>query len=164
MGTTSQADGVGETHWRDRLSVLTSGDAYLPPVVHRLSLGALEHWEPGRVRKVWELDPELLNPEGFLFGGYYGVLADQVGNFAAMTVMSNEEVLRTAQLDLDYFRPIGEGPVTLTGRVTNKSSRLLHTEVDYVLPDGRLAAKARVVFSLRPVNQSPIVGPKPPEE
>ncbi|MGD1933656.1 MAG: PaaI family thioesterase [Candidatus Phaeomarinobacter sp.] len=136
----------------------------MPPFVRRLSLGALESWEPGQVHKVWELDPDLLNPEGFLFGGYYGVLADQVGNFAAMTVMSNEELLRTTQLELDYFRSIGEGPVTLTGRVTNKSSKLLHTEVDYVLPDGRLAAKARVVFSLRPVNQSPIIGPKPPEE
>lgn len=164
MASTSHLDPSQSTHWRDRLSVLTSGDAHLPPVVRKLSLGALEEWQPGSVRKVWELDPELLNAEGFLFGGYYGVLADQVGTFTAMTVLTNQEVMRTTSLEVDYFRPIGEGPVTLNGRVTNKSSSLLHVDVDYVLPDERLAARARVVFALRSVSHMPIVGPKPPAE
>jgi len=160
MGTTSHSDAGGEagggggvdapgaTHWHDRLSVLTKPDPYLPPVVQKLSLGALEHWEPGLVRKVWELEPNLLNPEGFLFGGYYGVLADQVGTFSAMTMLSNDELMRTSSLEVDYFRPVGEGPLTLTGRVTNKSANLLHADVDFMLPDGRLAARARVVFAL----------------
>lgn len=156
MGTTSHSGasdaGVGDTHWRQRLTDLTGGNAMLPPVVQRLSLGALAEWEPGFVRKEWPLDPELLNPEGFLFGGYYGVLADQVGTFAAMTVLSNDEMMRTTSLELDYFRPIGDGPLILEGRVSNKSSSLLHTEVDFILPDSRKAARARVVFALRRIS------------
>ncbi len=147
MQTTSHT-----SHWQERLSALTSGEAQLPPVAQRLSLGALEHWEPGFVRKVWALEPELLNPEGFLFGGYYGVLADQVATFAAMTVLDNAQMMRTASLNVDYFRPIGAGPLTLTGKVTNTSSSLLHADVEFIGPDGKVAARAQAVFALRRVS------------
>ncbi|GAA6156732.1 hypothetical protein NBRC116588_22050 [Pyruvatibacter sp. HU-CL02332] len=149
MPTTSHASDASDTHWRDRLSYLTSGDVDLPLLVQKLSLGGLEHWEPGHVRKVWALEPDFLNAEGFLFGGYYGVLADQVATFAAMTVLGDEEVMRTASLHVDYYRPTAKGPLTLTGNVTNKSSSLLHVEIDFMRPDGKLAARAQAVFALR---------------
>lgn len=152
MPTTSHPSDASDNHWRDRLAYLTSGDVELPELVQKLSLGGLEHWEPGHVRKVWVLEPGFLNAEGFLFGGYYGVLADQVATFAAMTVLGNQEVMRTASLHVDYHRPIAEGPLTLTGNVTNKSASLLHVDVDFGLPDGKLAARAQAVFALRAVS------------
>lgn len=139
------------SHWQDRLAALVAGDAVLPPVTIWLAMGALDHWEPGYARKSWTPVPELLHADGFLFGGYYGALADQMGTFAAMTVLEDGEAMRTSSLTIDYFRPVAEGPVTIEGRVANKSRQLLHVDVTFTRPDGKQAARAPVTFALRAV-------------
>src|SRR5215813_9594963 len=46
----------------------------------------------------WPPDPDLLNVDGSLFGGYLATLADQALTFAAMTSVPDSMVFRTASI------------------------------------------------------------------
>jgi uncharacterized protein (TIGR00369 family) len=92
--------------WAEQIERNIDGSSELPKVVQRLNIGRIAEWSPGYVRKEWALDPDMLNPAGVLFGGYVGVLADQVFTFAAMTVLEDHESLRTSDMQLRFFRPI----------------------------------------------------------
>ena len=128
--------------WAGMLNAIADGSSTLPPVVQRLALGRISRWEPGYVLKEWPLDREMLNPAGVLFGGYYGALADQMLSFAAMSVLEDDEALRTTDMQLWYFRPISTGPVKVESRIVNRGRTLIHGEVTFTPPDGKLAARA----------------------
>lgn len=128
--------------WAEQLDRNIDGSSDLPKVVQRLNIGRIAEWSPGYVRKEWNLDPDMLNPAGVLFGGYVGVLADQVFTFTAMTMLEDHESLRTNDMQLRFFRPIAEGPLTIEGRVVTRSRKRVHLDVTFKTPDGKLAAKA----------------------
>ena len=128
--------------WAEQIERNIDGSSELPKVVQRLNIGRIAEWSPGYVRKEWVLDPDMLNPAGVLFGGYVGVLADQVFTFTAMTVLEDHESLRTSHMQLRFFRPIAAGPVTIEGRVVTRSRKSVHVDVTFKTPDGKLAAKA----------------------
>ena len=86
-----------------------------------LSMPDFISWSPGTIEAEWEVDPRFLNSSGKLYGGYYAVLADAVLGLAAMTVLQPEEHFLTADLRTQFFRPISEGTMKITGRVINKS-------------------------------------------
>lgn len=136
------------TFWTDRLDELAAGNTALPPVTERLMMGALTRWEKGYVLKEWALDAAFLNPGHALYGGYLGCLADQMLTFAAMTVLTDDESMRTSDLQISYFRPIASGPLRIEGRVVNRSRALIHADIIFTLPDGKLAAKATGVMSV----------------
>jgi len=130
------------TSWTDRLDALGGGATELPLVNRTLRMGALTRWEPGYVLKEWPLDRDLLSPGGILYGGYVGVLADQLFTFTAMTVLADYETMRTADMQIWFYRPIDAGPLKIEGRLLNRSARQLHVDVTFALPDGMLAARA----------------------
>jgi uncharacterized protein (TIGR00369 family) len=134
--------------WADRINASIKGETPLPSVIERLGVGRIAEWRPGFVKKVWPLDAELLNPAGVLFGGYLGVLADQVLSFATMTVLKDHESLRTGDLSIDFFRPIEEGPLEIEGHVINRSRSQVHTEARFLLPGGKLAARGLATFAV----------------
>jgi len=86
-----------------RLDDLIAG-AEPPPVIRTFGLGTLDAWGAGWVRKVWHPQPELLNSDGFVFGGLIAALADQVLAFAAMTVVPADMGLRTSNLFVSYYK------------------------------------------------------------
>lgn len=128
--------------WTDQIDRNIDGSSELPKVVQRLNIGRIAEWSPGYVRKEWALDPDMLNPAGVLFGGYVGVLADQVFTFTAMTVLEDHESLRTSDMQIWFFRPISAGPVKIEGRVVNRARKSVHIDVTFTTPEGKLAAKA----------------------
>ncbi|MDP1628333.1 PaaI family thioesterase [Parvibaculum sp.] len=128
--------------WAEQIDRNIDGSSELPKVVQRLNIGRIAEWSPGYVRKEWELDPDMLNPANVLFGGYVGVLADQVFTFTAMTVLEDHESLRTSDMQIRFFRPIAAGPVKIEGRVVNRAKKSVHVDVTFTTPDGKLAAKA----------------------
>ncbi|MBO9710779.1 MAG: PaaI family thioesterase [Caulobacter sp.] len=126
----------------DRLDQIKGGQTALPPVVQTLRLGGLDDWGQGWVRKTWTPEPELLNSDGSLFGGYLAALADQILAFAAMTAAPADAMFRTSNLKVDFIR-VGKAEVlALEGRVVARTKGMIHVEADFRRPDGELIARA----------------------
>jgi len=127
----------------DRLDALVAGREEAPPVVQTLRLGLLDAWEPGWVGKRWEPDPELLNGDGSLFGGYIAALADQLLAFAAMTVVPEGSAFRTINLSVQFIRVGRAHPILAEGRVTAQTTSLITVEASFFREDDKaLIARA----------------------
>jgi len=131
------------TRATDRLDALVAGREEAPPVVQTLRLGLLDAWEPGWVGKRWEPDPELLNGDGSLFGGYIAALADQLLAFAAMTVVPEGSAFRTINLSVQFIRVGRAHPILAEGRVTAQTTSLITVEASFFREDDKaLIARA----------------------
>ncbi|ATQ44374.1 PaaI family thioesterase [Caulobacter mirabilis] len=126
----------------ERLEALKRREATPPPVVETLRLGLVDDWGEGWARKRWEPDAGLLNGDGTVFGGYLAALADQMLTFAAMTVLTDAEAMRTTDLQIRFFKLVRSGPLIVEGRVVRRSRSLIHVEVDFRSEDGDLVARA----------------------
>ena len=126
----------------ERLDALVRGDATLPPVIRTLRLGALDAWGPGWIKKAWSPDPDLLNVDGSLFGGYLAALADQALTFAAMTNVPDGMVFRTINLSMTFLRVSKAEPLKIEARVTSQTRQIISTRAELQRPDGELIAEA----------------------
>lgn len=127
----------------DRLDALVRGDAVLPPITRTLRLGALTAWGPGWAKKTWSPDPDLLNVDDSLFGGYIAALADQVLTFAAMTCVPDNMVFRTINLSVTFHRVGKAEPLEIEARVTSQTRQIISARAEFVRPDGQLVAEAQ---------------------
>ena len=135
----------------DRLDALISGEAEAPPVIETMRLGLLDAWDKGWVAKRWEPQPELLNGDGTLFGGYIAALADQMLAFAAMTVVPEGSAFRTINLNVQFLRVGRAHPVLIEARVTSQTKSLIAVEADFYREDDKtLIAKAAAQQMLAP--------------
>jgi uncharacterized protein (TIGR00369 family) len=126
----------------ERLDVIKLPDAKAPPVVESLGLGLIDDWGSGWVRKSWSPEARLLNGDGSLFGGYIAALADQVLAFAAMTVVPDDALFRTVNLQVRFLK-VGRGhQLAIEGSVVAASRRLITVEATFRRPDGELIAAA----------------------
>jgi uncharacterized protein (TIGR00369 family) len=134
----------------DRLDALVRGDVVLPPVTRTLRLGTLDSWAPGSIKKTWSPDPDLLNVDGSLFGGYIAALADQALTFAAMTSVPDDMVFRTLNLSITFHRVGKAGPLKIDARVTSQTRQVISTRAEFRRPDGELIAEASAQQFLQP--------------
>ncbi len=127
----------------DRLNALVGGGVEAPPVVQTMRLGLLDSWSEGRATKRWEPDPDLLNTDGSLFGGYIAALADQMLAFAALTVVPEGSAFRTINLNVQFLRIGRAHPILAEARVVAHTKALITAEVDLYREDDRsLIARA----------------------
>ncbi len=126
----------------ERLDALKAGTVELMPVVKTLQLGGLDDWGAGWVRKTWHPQPELLQSDGTMFGGYLAALADQTLAFAAMSVLPEEHFFKTVGLNVQFFRLSRNEPITIDARVVAQSRQLISVEAEFRNPGGELLAKA----------------------
>lgn len=115
----------------DRLDLLKAGITLPPPVIATLKLGLLDDWEAGWARKVWMPEPDLLNADGSLFGGYIAALADQILALAAMTVVPDGSAFRTVNLAVRFVKVGRDAPLAIEGRVVAQSRNLITVEADF---------------------------------
>ena len=115
----------------DRLDLLKARAVPPPPVVATLKLGLLDDWGPGWARKVWTPEPDLLNADGSLFGGYVAALADQILAFATMTVVPDGMAFRTINLTVRFVKVGRDAPLAIEGRVVAQSRNLITVEADF---------------------------------
>lgn len=97
----------------DRLDALRAGKGTPPPIVQTLRLGLIDDWGVGWVRKSWSPSAELATADGSLFGGYLAALADQVLAFATMTVVPNDRLYRTVNLQMIFLKVGRSSPLRL---------------------------------------------------
>lgn len=126
----------------DRLDVLKAGGAKIPPVVETLKLGLIDDWGPGWVRKSWSPSPELATSDGSMFGGYLAALADQVLAFAAMTVVPEDRLYRTVNLQLNFMKIGRNHALDIEARVVAHTRQLITVRAEFRRDDGVLIADA----------------------
>ena len=120
---------------------------------HRLLDVELEERSPGYARVRLPMDERLRGGVGGSFhGGVLSALAD-IATLAAMGTVftADERPAGTAELSISYLRPALGSHVTAAARVLKKGRTLAVIDVDLADPDGRLVAKARVSYALRPM-------------
>ncbi|MEI6441289.1 MAG: PaaI family thioesterase [Alphaproteobacteria bacterium] len=126
----------------DRLDALKAGNVTPPPVVQTLKLGLIDDWGEGWVRKSWNPAPELATADGSLFGGYLAALADQVLAFATMTVVPNDRLYRTVNLQLNFLKVSRSHPLAIDARVVAQTRQLITVRAEFRREDGTLIADA----------------------
>jgi uncharacterized protein (TIGR00369 family) len=141
------------TIWTDRLDQIKAGEAKKPRVVEILRLPDIVSWQTGQVVTKWEIDQDFHTIGGQLFGGYVTALADQVMGHTAMTVLEDENMFRTIQLNTTFYRPMRKGVVWITGKVRQKTRQAIHVNVDFCDVGGTLMASVagiQIIFPMKP--------------
>lgn len=127
-----------------------------PPLVQTLKLGLLEDWGDGWVRKTWQHQAELLHQDGSMFGGYAAALFDQTFAFTAMTVLADDEYIRTTNLNVNFISLSRSEDIILEAKVVSRSRRLLTVEGKLMATNRtiRSTATAQQMILKRPMSQS----------
>lgn len=118
------------------------GSSISSTAAQTLDMPRLQRWEPGQVEASWECSANYLNSRGVLFGGYYAVLADAVLAFASMTVLDDDEIYSTQDLQLSYFKPVSRGSILIPANVVTRTRSRVYTECRFIDSDGAVLAVA----------------------
>src|SRR2546426_12803138 len=70
----------------------------------------------GEVELALQVEPHHLNLQGLMHGGMIATLADTAGGLAVRTALEPGRRHVTAQLSVDFFRPVRAGRILATGR------------------------------------------------
>jgi len=138
---------VHETNWRTKIEGMMAGKASLPPYIANLKIPVPDKIEHGKITCQFEVSEDFKQPEGLLFGGYIAAVADDYLAMAAFSVLTNDYVVVTGDLRVQYFRPIIKGKVNIEAEVVNESQTTIHAEVTFKTENGKLAAKATATMS-----------------
>jgi uncharacterized protein (TIGR00369 family) len=139
----------------DRLSALKAGTGEPPPIVRTLRLGLIDDWGEGWVRKSWSPHPDLATADGSLFGGYLAALADQVLSFAAITVVPDDRLFRTVNLQVNFIRVGRSHPLAIEAKVVAQTRQMITVRADFRRDDGELIAEASAQQLLMPFDRWP---------
>jgi len=126
----------------DRLDALKAGTEKMPPVTRTLRMGLLDDWGEGWIRKRWTPEPEILNGNGSMFGGYIAALADQAASFATMTVTPDDRYYRTLNLQMTFIRVARAHPLEIEATVIAKTRQSAAVRVIFRREDGEVVAEA----------------------
>ncbi len=134
--------------WHALLDHIVARKGPIPSHVNVLRLPPIDGWEPGRVWCAWPVDPDLIQPQGALFGGYISAIADEMLGLATLTVLPNDAAIATADARTNYFRPIREGIITIEATVIHQGRTNIFVEATFTDDAGKLCAKAAATQSV----------------
>jgi len=126
-----------------------AGDGPAPTYAGFLGLTLLEAAD-GRAAFRWEPSSNLFNFTGRVTGGFTATCIDFFSFVAAMTLFAPAELATTARMDVEFFRPVGEGTYRGEGVVVRRTRRLIWA--DGVVYDGdRICARGtQLILPLEP--------------
>lgn len=136
-------------NWPRLLDEMVARTAELPPHVGILRIPLIEGWEPGRVWCTWKVDPELLSPEGSLFGGHLAAVSDEMLGMATGSILAEGEGFSTSDIRVHYFRPVRGGELKIAASVLHRGRSSVHVEATFTDADGELVAKAGATQIIR---------------
>lgn len=138
------------TRGTDRLDRMVAGRHEPSPCGVSMSLPVVSSYAPGQVRSEHAVHPRFLNSAGIVFGGYLSALADDISSHTVLTVLPDDKVHATSELSISYFRPChpDDGVLVLEGVLVNQSRRSYHVDVSIRRTDGKLLARAQVVYAI----------------
>ena len=100
------------------LKGIVAGKIPKSPHATVMRIPRIDGWEPGRVWSTWEIDPDLISPQGTLFGGYISTVADEMTGMATLSVLEKGESFVTADLRVNFFRPVFAGTLNAEATIT----------------------------------------------
>lgn len=109
----------------------------------------IDGWEPGRVWTTWEIDPDIVSPQGTVFGGYLATVSDEMVGMATMSVLEDGESFVTADLRVNFFRPALIGKLTAEATVIHRGRSIAYVEAVFTNAEGKLVAKAAATQMIR---------------
>ena len=95
---------------------------YLSTLHRELGLRALA-FRPGESVGEW-----VLNPFGYVAGGYLAVFADELMASAIGSVLDTGELATTAELKISFLKPVAKGLLRGQGKVLRKGRRVAFVE------------------------------------
>jgi uncharacterized protein (TIGR00369 family) len=135
-------------NWQEVLDRIVARDAPKPPHVEIMRLPGIDGWEPGHVWCQWTVDEAFIQPQGAIFGGYIAAIADEILGLATLTTLNRGERFVTADMRVNFFRPIKDGIVTVDATVQHKGRTNIFAEATFTDPQGNLCAKAAATQSV----------------
>lgn len=103
--------------------------------------------ENGHSRAVLEVKEKLLNSARIVHGGATFTLVDCGMGAALCSLLDEDEMYRTIETKIVYFRSAASGTLTCDTKVIHRSRRLAALESE-ISQDGQLVAKAIATFSI----------------
>ena len=101
---------------------------YVTPTHREIGLRPVR-FGPGTSEWEWDAShPRVLNPFGYVAGGYLSVFADELLSSAIGSVMDEGEFATTAELKISFLKPVKKGLVTGAGKVLRKGQRVAFVE------------------------------------
>jgi uncharacterized protein (TIGR00369 family) len=117
-------------------------------VLHRLAMRDVKDTDQ---QLIIEMDnrPDLVNVRGALQGGLVATLIDIAAGRLAGNVVSPDQDVTTADMNVHFLAPIIEGPARAEATIVRAGKRLIVTSVDvFDAGRGRLAARATLTFAV----------------
>lgn len=124
----------------DLIRRIQRGEAPLPPILVTLGIAFLDA-EPGTARVAYTVSPRHFNAMGTLHGGILCDLADVAMGFAYAAALAEGEAFTTAELKINFLRPIRDGRLVATARVVHDGRTLALVECDVCDEAGKLVAR-----------------------
>ena len=113
----------------------------LPTPVGRWLKGKLVKAEPGNVAFEYTIQQDWSNPAGFLHGGMFATLIDDVMGATTFS-LGGEQFHSTVNLNVDYLAAVHVGQVLrIEAKVERAGRRLIHLSAVATI-DGQLTARA----------------------
>ncbi len=132
--------------WSELLDSMVAGTRERPSHTRVMRLPSIDGWERGRVWCEFDVDPDFIQPQGNLFGGYVSALADEFLGIAAMTVVPDHAPFSNTDMHLNFLRATQGGRLRIDARVVHEGRRNLFVEAEFRIDDGTLVVKASSTF------------------
>ncbi len=99
----------------------------------------------GRATVHLEIEPSFFHVAGAVHGSLYFRMLDDAAFFAANSRVP-DVLLLTASFNLDFFRPVIDGPLRAEGRIVNESRRIVTAAAELFDERGSLLARGSGSF------------------
>ncbi|MFE4706353.1 PaaI family thioesterase [Peribacillus simplex] len=109
----------------------------------------IQHISIGAAVLTLPFNEKLLQSGKMVHGGVFSVLIDAVIGTAVRTVLEDNTFGVTAEMNINYFRPVTEGAIQAKGKVVNKGRLLVVGIGDIVDEKGRLLATGRATYAIK---------------
>jgi uncharacterized protein (TIGR00369 family) len=130
---------------------MVRGEHVRSPASESLGLPLIAGYGSGRVWYEWQLDSRFIYAGGVLFGGYICALIDDVGGYASQTILSDDSMSVTSDIQVSLFRPakVEDGWLRMDAEVVNASRRAHRVDARLTRKsDGRLIARGTIIMSV----------------
>jgi acyl-coenzyme A thioesterase PaaI-like protein len=110
-----------------------------------------QHPEAGEIRGTVTVPEHFNGYPGVTHGGILAALLDETAGRTILMDGGFEDLMVTAKLEVAYRRPTPTGvPLLVVGRLTRRSGARAEAEAELRLPDGTIAARAKVLLARPP--------------
>lgn len=130
---------------------IVSGSLPPPPCAKTLGLEFVEiDAEAGTIETKFEAVENFLNPAGNVQGGFLAAMLDDTMGTALAATLDDGQFAPTVNLNVQFHRPAGLGPLKGLGRVAMRGREMCHGAAE-LWQDNKIVATATGTFVIRKI-------------